>query len=275
MSVKAKLSAVFNRPIFCYFIPLVNKVLTKWRRQVWTTTRWDEQTRRFELYESKALINVDVVPAWMCSRDYLRKTLFRINLQGLKLKEGDVVVDIGSGTGTESLIFSDIVGAAGRVFAIEAHPVTFSSLKQLVSKGGYMNILPFQLAIGNKEGDVWIDDQSAHEKNAISMDHLAGQDVFGVRMLTLDEFVRVNGISKIDFLKVNIEGAEEWMLEGMQDSIHIIQNAAISCHDFLSNDGETRIMTEVRTFFEKSGFIVAHYPNAHPVMNSWLYMSRE
>jgi hypothetical protein len=107
------------------------------------------------------------------------------------------------------------------------------------------------------------------------LDQLSDQEAFAVPMLTLDEFVRVNGIKKIDFLKVNIEGAEAWMLEGMRNSIHIIQNAAISCHDFLSNDGEIRIMNEVRTFFEKSGFNVAHYPNAHPVMNSWLYMKRD
>ncbi len=275
MSARVILSAVFNRSLLRLFIPIVNKVLTRWRRGVWTRTIWDSQSKRYELYQDNALINVDVLPAWMCSRDYLRKTVFRINLVGLGLKDGDVVVDLGAGTGTEALIFSDLVGDTGRVFAIEAHPVTFSSLKQLMSKGGYMNILPYQLAIGNREGEVWIEYQSSHEKNAISLNQLAGQDSFLVRMLTLDEFVKVNSITRIDFLKVNIEGAEQWMLDGMVNSIHMVRQAAISCHDFLSHDSDSRIMNEVSTFFKKNGFKVVHYPNTHPVMNSWFYMHRD
>jgi hypothetical protein len=96
-----------------------------------------------------------------------------------------------------------------------------------------------------------------------------------VQMRTLDQFVFDNKIERIDFLKVNIEGAELQMLGGMTQSIQIIKAAAISCHDFIGNDNAFPIMNEVRNFFMKYGFRVLHIPETHPVANSWLYMIKD
>jgi FkbM family methyltransferase len=271
MSARAKLNSIFNRPFLRHFIPIVNKVITFWRHFTWTSTKWNPNTNRFELFEKGRLIHVDISPYWACTTKLLRDTVQRINLGSFKINRGDIVVDIGAGTGTEALIFSEDVGVDGKVFAIEAHPETYLSLRELVEKGRYANIIPFQMAIGNKRGEVFIENQSEHEKNAVSFesDH---EESLVTEMMTLDDFVKMNNIQRIDFLKVNIEGAEKYMLEGMKESVQIVKTAAISCHDFLIGDQNLTIMAEVRVFFELNGFKVLHVPSSHPVMNSWLYM---
>jgi FkbM family methyltransferase len=274
MSVRGKLNHLFNLPGMRLLIPLVNKFLTFWKRGVWTNTKWNQQTKRFEHYQQGKLIHVDVFPYWACSVQYLRQTVLRINLCNIDIVEGNIIVDLGAGTGTEALIFSSFVGERGKVYAIEAHPETFFSLSELVAKGGYSNIFPFQVAIGNKKGSVSIDNQKNHETNAVSFEGITDQDGIVVDMITLDEFVRTNNIERIDFLKVNIEGAERYILDGMKESIHLIKSAAISCHDFLNCDEKMTIMQEVRNYFEHNGFKVMHKPNQHPVLNSWLYMVR-
>jgi FkbM family methyltransferase len=275
MSVKSKLSHYFNRPLRRRFIPVVNFILTLLRRNVLTKIVLNQQNSRYELYEGKKLIHVDVVPGWLLSRAYLKSIVMKVNLRYFALKPGHVVVDVGAGTGTEAIVYADLVGVEGQVFAIESHPETFRSLQTLIVKGGYSNIEAHQVAIGNDNGAVWLQNQHAHQKNALMEEPDIEERAVSVEMRTLDQFVLDNKIKQIDFLKVNIEGAELQMLEGMKQSIHIIRAAAVSCHDFIENDNQFPIMNEVRNFFISHGFNVMHVPEAHPVANSWLYMMKD
>jgi FkbM family methyltransferase len=275
MSVKSKLSHYFNRPLRRRFIPVVNFILTLLRRNVLTKIVLNQQNSRYELYEGKKLIHVDVVPGWLLSRAYLKSIVMKVNLRYFALKPGHVVVDVGAGTGTEAIVYADLVGVEGQVFAIESHPETFRSLQTLIVKGGYSNIEAHQVAIGNDNGAVWLQNQHAHQKNALMEEPDIEERAVSVEMRTLDQFVLDNKIKQIDFLKVNIEGAELQMLEGMKQSIHIIRAAAVSCHDFIGNDNQFPIMNEVRNFFISHGFNAMHVPEAHPVANSWLYMMKD
>jgi FkbM family methyltransferase len=275
MSVKSKLSHYFNRPLRRRFIPVVNFILTLLRRNVLTKIVLNQQNSRYELYEGKKLIHVDVVPGWLLSRAYLKSIVMKVNLRYFALKPGHVVVDVGAGTGTEAIVYADLVGLEGQVFAIESHPETFKSLQTLIEKGGYSNIEAHQVAIGNDNGAVWLQNQHAHQKNALMEEPDIEERAVNVEMRTLDQFVLDNKIKQIDFLKVNIEGAELQMLDGMKQSIHIIRAAAVSCHDFIGNDNQFPIMNEVRNFFISHGFNVMHVPEAHPVANSWLYMMKD
>jgi len=275
MSVKSKLSHYFNRPLRRGFIPVVNFILTLLRRNVLTKIVLNQQNSRYELYEGKKLIHADVVPGWLLSRAYLKSIVMKVNLRYFALKPGHVVVDVGAGTGTEAIVYADLVGLEGQVFAIESHPETFRSLQTLIEKGGYSNIEAHQVAIGNDNGAVWLQNQHAHQKNALMEEPDIEERAVNVEMRTLDQFVLDNKIKQIDFLKVNIEGAELQMLDGMKQSVHIIRAAAVSCHDFIGNDSQFPIMNEVRNFFISHGFNVMHVPEAHPVANSWLYMMKD
>lgn len=275
MSVKSKLSHYFNRPFRRRFIPVLNFILTPLRRKVITKLIRNKHSNRFELYEGKELIHVDVVPGWLLSKAFLKSIVMKVNLRYFDLIPGHVVIDVGAGTGTEAIIYSDLVGARGKVFAIESHPETFKSLQTLIDKGGYSNTEAHQVAIGSENGAVWLQNQHAHQKNALMEEPDVEEKAVNVQMRTLDQFVFDNKIKRIDFLKVNIEGAELQMLGGMTQSIHIIKAAAISCHDFIGNDNAFPIMNEVRNFFMNHGFRVLHIPEAHPVANSWLYMIKD
>ncbi|MEN9334781.1 MAG: hypothetical protein RLY35_1961 [Bacteroidota bacterium] len=275
MSKTALLQKIFYRPLLKGLIPLVNQILTRSRKKVRTRLIWDNSIQRYLLMENNQLINVDVMPSWLICKSGLYKTVNRINLRHKELKEGSVVIDLGAGTGTESIVFSEMVGKSGKVYAIEAHPETYCSLSHLVDKGFYTNVTPVNLAIGDRDGEVMIEDQQAHEKNAVVIEDNKRDSGFKVKMITLDQMVEEFGIKKIDFLKVNIEGAEKYMLDGMVKSASIIESAAISCHDFLYPNGGPEIMNAVRAFFKDRGFEVIHEPNDHVVVNSWIYFKRK
>jgi FkbM family methyltransferase len=169
-------------------------------------------------------------------------------------KAGDTIVDLGAGTGTEAALFSSLVGPTGRVLAIEAHPGTFACLEATCREAGLRNVIPIHAAVSDQPGEVAISDIPAHNQNSIVAASAGGHRV---RATTLDELAERHGLGRIDFLKVNIEGAERLALRGMRQTLARIRHATISCHDFLADAGgpaEMRTCAEVSEVLRSSGW---------------------
>lgn len=186
------------------------------------------------------------------------------------VKEGDIVLDIGAGVGGELPFYASLIGKSGFVYAIEASPDSFKKLEALCEKNHYTkNVSPFCLAISDTMGSVWIEETNMYRANQINQ----SQKGIEVKSLTLDAFVQKHKIQKIDLLKMNIEGAELQVIKGMESSIHLVENFAISCHDFLFEE-ETNIKETITSFFEKNNFQVEEIHTGNKYMDSWIFGKR-
>jgi FkbM family methyltransferase len=189
-------------------------------------------------------------------------------------REGDIIVDVGAGSGWETLLFSRSVGMSGRVISIEAHPRTFRCLSKMCEKNRLENVTLIQAAIGDREGEVQITDSSDHEANSIiKVD--SGIRVTGT---TLASVFRSLGLSRVDFLKMNIEGAERLALSGMVEMVRKTKNVCIACHDFLANDGgpdEFRTKANVIAFLKQNGFVVALRESDGDFLQNYVYALNE
>lgn len=152
-------------------------------------------------------------------------------------KLGDIVIDVGAGMGSDIFFFSSEVGDTGRVLAIEANPNTFILLTKLVKWNNLRNVECRQFAIIDRPQQIMIEDGDFHEANSLVTDSNAvgAVQVQGVR---LDDLILTDNFSKIDFIKMNIEGAETLALEGMKDSLSRTRHVCIACHDFRADRGE-------------------------------------
>jgi FkbM family methyltransferase len=166
---------------------------------------------------------------------------------------GDTIVDVGAGIGEETFYFSEKVGKQGKVVSIEAHPGTFVCLQKLCEYNKLDNVVPLNLAIQGEESQAIIDDPERHIASTI-IDTKDGIKVEGV---TLDRLMVKLGVDTIDFIKMNIEGAEKVALAGMTESIQRTKFVNISCHDFLAARSDLegmRTKETVREFLLKNGF---------------------
>ena len=171
-------------------------------------------------------------------------------------REGDTIVDVGAGTGWETLFFSKSVGMSGRVISIEAHPRVFRCLSRMRAENRLDNVTLVQAAVGDQEGEVQLSDSPEHEGNSI----IGAVSGIRVACTTLDYIFRSLGLSRVDFLKMNIEGAERLALSGMGEMVRKTKNVCIACHDFLANEGrpnELRTRADVIAFLKQNGFVVS------------------
>ncbi len=230
--------------------------------------------RAFE-YKVKGTVYLSIGPGWAYSFEYLKKLLISTYCYQYLPQRGDCVVDIGSGLGEEVVVYAELVGETGRVHALEANPSTYSGLKYLCEQNNFDWVKPHHTAIYNVNGVVTIeDDEENYLTNTINVEN-PKKGGFIVATVTLDSLVKEHDIKRIDFLKSNIEGAEQYLIQGMQNSISLVNNVCISCHDFrhiYHNHGEFYVTKQkVKTFLEAQGFDITIRNTGDRAVDDFIY----
>jgi FkbM family methyltransferase len=171
-------------------------------------------------------------------------------------KPGDIIVDIGAGRGEDSFAFSRAVGGQGRVWAIEPHPVSFAALQACCCANRLWNVSPLNYACVDESTTLQIETLPVWESNYVFAGEPTGSS-YPVQGVTLDEICAAHSIDRIDFLKMNIEGAERQALLGGRNALSRTRFACIAAHDFRAARGEGerfRTTDFVRNFLENAGF---------------------
>jgi FkbM family methyltransferase len=194
---------------------------------------------------------------------------------GYQPAPGDVVVELGAEYGTETVTLSRAVGPAGRVIAVEAHPWTCELLRATVAANALTNVTVVNAAVVGTAGPVRLSDGG---RSTLSNSVLLPGPGVEVPGCTLDGLVESMRLTRIDLLKVNIEGAELAALAGMESAIGLVRHAVISCHDFVADRGmgeEFRTSSGVDAALARWGFTVTTRPDdPRPWVPHYRYASR-
>ncbi|MEW6685533.1 MAG: FkbM family methyltransferase [Candidatus Edwardsbacteria bacterium] len=133
------------------------------------------------------------------------------------IKPNMVVVDVGANIGYYSLIAAKLVGDNGRIYAFEPEPNNYKLLVKNIEINNYSNIVPIQKAVSNKVGKakLFVDGYNLGNHSFLESNIKKKAGFIEVETITLDYFFeRIVGDNKVNFLKVDAEGAEGIILEG-------------------------------------------------------------
>jgi FkbM family methyltransferase len=149
------------------------------------------------------------------------------------LHKGDVFVDIGANIGYFTLLASDAVGEAGKVFAFEPSPSNARLLRKNVETTHCKNVLVEEKAITEADRPVTLylsninfgdhriypsDDDTTHN-NGLQRSQVLVEEI------TLDGYFPAG--SRVDFVKIDIQGAEVYALQGMRRIL--LENHDVVC----------------------------------------------
>ena len=132
-----------------------------------------------------------------------------------QLRKGAVVIDVGANIGAYALRAARQVGPSGRVIALEPLPETAQRLRRNIVRNRIGNITVVEAAAGDKEGEV--DLYAGDRQSSASMCHTGKGASHHVRMTTLDMLVMTQQLQRVDWIKMDIEGAEAIALRGAMD----------------------------------------------------------
>lgn len=154
-----------------------------------------------------------------CGRAILRRQFENAERQFVEryLEAGMTVLDIGAHHGFYSLLASKKVGDNGRVVAFEPSPRERKRLVRHLSLNACSNVLVEETALGETEGqaDFFLVANKETGCNSLRQPQTKHPTRrVQVQVKRLDEYLRTAQIGRVDFIKLDVEGAELSVLRG-------------------------------------------------------------
>lgn len=128
-----------------------------------------------------------------------------------------VVLDIGANIGNHALAFST---TAGHVHAFEPIPDIHHLLEENINRNNINNITAHQLALSDSDGSDTIYMVSDGNLGMSSFDQReSASEPVTVNKQTGDQFLIDNNINKVDFIKIDVEAHEYFVIKGLFKTI--------------------------------------------------------
>ena len=154
--------------------------------------------------------------------------------------------------------------------SIEAAPSPFRRLQDLAHRNMWTQVTPLNVALTSTAGTVSISDDP---EQWVAGNIFESEGSVEVEARTFDEICNDLGIERVDWVKMNIEGAEKDALRGMERMAPHIGNLTISCHDFLGTEWG-RSKDEVLAWLEAHGFTAEMRDKGDFVQQLYVYAWR-
>jgi len=149
------------------------------------------------------------------ARDWEKQTFLKT------IRPGWTIVEIGANLGYFTNLFQTLVGSNGQVHAFEPVPSTFQQLQSSLPKGSNHCTL-YNLGTAKEAGEVTfhipLNDHGQATMSPHDCNSWKSREIEEVSCLVikLDEFTPISSLSKIDFIKIDVEGAELPSLQGAE-----------------------------------------------------------
>lgn len=177
------------------------------------------------------------------------------NKEGFKIKDRDVVIDIGGHIGLFTIYASHFC-KRGKIFTFEPVKENYKILRENISINNLQNVSAFNVAVSDKNDRIKIylndNDQAAHSifEN--------GHNFIETDSLSLKEIMDLNSIDKCDLVKLDCEGAEYEILRALpQDYFKKIDKICLEYH-LIQNDFTQ--LKELKLHLTNLGFSITDIP---------------
>lgn len=158
--------------------------------------------------------SVDVVSVFLLGQYTYQRGAHQVAAQA-----GDVVLDIGGCWGDTALYFAGRVGPRGKVYTFEFDPESLEIMRANLALNPELaaRVEVVEQALWNRSGEM-LKVVQAGRMTSVSA-HERANATLRVPSITLDDFMKQQGLERVDFIKMDVEGAELSVLEGARRTL--------------------------------------------------------
>lgn len=172
--------------------------------KLWRCTVFEIDSIRYALldYESVAIVSPEFerfMPLW------------------LKPRKGEVLVDIGAHVGKYTLPVAKVVGNRGMVVAIEPHPVNYQTLQKNIELNNIQNVIALNLAAWNTDCEIKLFLGVVAGRHSAKVNRKLGW--IEVKARVMDRALKELNLGRVDWIKIDVEGAECEVSYGLEETI--------------------------------------------------------
>ena len=168
----------------------------------------------------------DYMVRWVFVNGYHRDAVVKLSRE--LIRPGDTVIDIGANIGLWSMGAARAVGSTGSIHAIEPIAENYARLLSNLELNGFSNVRATQLACSNESGSVTMYRPSYDNSGHPTLGRRDGVDTpVSVTAVTLDDYCDRNALARVDFIKIDVEGAERLVFSGAARTLSSTEAPAI------------------------------------------------
>ncbi len=133
---------------------------------------------------------------------------------------GGVCIDVGANLGWDTLVLSECVGPAGRVFAFEPNPRDYRLLLENLRLNNITNVVAERSALGERKETCWLrlSPDNWGDNQIVPERHTGGQ-YEEIAVQVGDEFLAALPAGAIKLVKIDAQGYDHFVVKGLHDSL--------------------------------------------------------
>ena len=227
------------KSVLQFLIQIFSRLLRKTplRKLRWVTTLQD---KLFGSMFTTDIIELDGFSLEMDPRDKLIKKKLTLygeyeeytrNVISSSAITGSIAIDVGANVGLHTIPLSAKVGKSGRVIAFEPDPDNYNLLRRNIKNNNLLNVTAYNIGLSSKT-EVNTLYQSSTNRGSLSLckDNVEGTSPqlkpITIELTTADEFLKDLSLP-VSLIKIDVEGAEPLVLQGMTGLLNINPDAII------------------------------------------------
>ena len=136
------------------------------------------------------------------------------------IEKDNIIIDVGANIGFYTLLAAKKLKNSGIIYSFEPSKVAIQELQKNIELNKFRNVNVYDFALSDSSGKKEFyrcEDDAYNSLAANPMHKSVSKDI--VDVITLDEFVKLNNIKKIDIIKIDAEGLDYSILKGSINSL--------------------------------------------------------
>jgi FkbM family methyltransferase len=186
---------------------------------------------------------------------FIKNEIFKLQIYKFNCSaEKPYIIDCGANIGLSIIYFKQLFPQA-EIIGFEPDYNVFKALQHNIEAFGFANVTLVKKACWNTETILEFFSEGADAGRAAK--DFDNHNIIKVKTVSLRSFLD----KKVDFLKIDIEGAENEVLHDIQDLLGNVDKIFVEFHSFV---GKEQMLPEVLTILKNAGFrFIIHHIGVH------------
>jgi len=197
-------------------------------------------TRGYNLARSSGLLEVSLFKhaflfSYFLYKRWYEDPFWELTQRSPELFKGGDILDIGANIGYTACVFAAAVERPSRIYAFEPDLSSFETLEEIIRRKNLGDLVEiFNMAVGSADGSLefWHNEEHSADHRVVTeqfkTSRPANERITTVAVTRVDSFVAARRLQNISFIKIDVQGYELAVCEGMRKTLEKFPEVSIA-----------------------------------------------